>query len=113
MLFCFLTVLSLRLFFFFTELEADLSRTKKYLHDLAQMHQVQNLMNVMVNPLVRKKRSSGIRSGRKSGRSGGGGGGDNSTLVEIRRVLKSKKKKKSKKNKKDRDPVKWEGVDGQ
>jgi hypothetical protein len=87
--------------FFLLELENDLSRTKKYLHDLAQMQQVQNLMNVMVNPFVKKKH-------RRSRR---GGGRSDSTPVEVRRISakskKKKKKKKMKKNKTDREPVEW------
>ena len=57
------------------ELDADLSRTKDQLHqtelylrNLAQMQSVQNLMGVLVAPLVRPKKRSG-KSGR-SGRSG-------------------------------------------
>ena len=89
-------------FIFLLELENDLSRTKKYLHDLAQMQQVQNLMNVMVNPFVKKKH-------RRSRR---GGGRSDSTPVEVRRISakskkKKKKKKKMKKNKTDREPVEW------
>ena len=85
--------------FFLLELENDLSRTKKYLHDLAQMQQVQNLMNVMVNPFVKKKH-------RRSRR---GGGRSDSTPVEVRRISakSKKKKKKKKKNKTDREPVEW------
>jgi uncharacterized membrane protein YgcG len=103
---------------FNVELEADLSRTKKYLHDLAQMKQVQNLMNVMVNPLIRKKRRKG--SSRKSSKKGsrrksdngsdGDSDGGSTGEVEIRHITKSKKKRKKKKSKKraDRNPIQWE-----